>query len=148
MNAKINTLLIVILFALAPVLYSQTQDGTVALKGVVSETTLLSSNDLHIWLQGEHGGSEVCLGSARFLDTQGFLPAVGDTIGVKGAHVGSGSLLVASSVQMGGKTLTLRRTSATQSCPDCGGHSRAHSDCGGYHHGCNRDHHGHCRDHE
>ncbi len=114
----------------------------------MSETTLLSNNDLHVWLQGDRVGSEVCLGSSRFLDDQGFLPGVGDSIEVTGTRVGNGSLLVANFLQMGGKTLTLRRASTTQGCPDCGGHNCSHHDCGGYHHGCNHDHHGHCCDHE
>ena len=53
MNAKINTLLFALLLILAPFVRSQTQNGTVTLKGIVSETTLLSNNDLHVWLQGE-----------------------------------------------------------------------------------------------
>jgi len=73
---------------------------------------------------------------------------VGDSIEVTGTRVGNGSLLVANFLQMGGKTLTLRRASTTQGCPDCGGHNCSHHDCGGYHHGCNHDHHGHCCDHE
>lgn len=148
MNAKISTLLFALLLILAPFVRSQTQNGTVTLKGIVSETTLLSNNDLHVWLQGDRAGSEVCLGPARFLDDQGFLPGVGDSIEVTGTHVGNGSLLVATSLQKGGKTLTLRRASATQGCPDCGGHNCGHHGCGGYHQGCNHDHHGHCCDHE
>ena len=88
-----------------------------------------------------------CLGSSGFLGDQGFRPRVGDSIEVTGTHVGNGSFLVANSLQMGGKTLTLRRASTTQGCPDCGGHNCSHYDCG-YHHGCNNDHHGQCCDHE
>jgi hypothetical protein len=148
MNAKINTLLFALLLILAPFVRSQTQNGTVTLKGIVSETTLLSNNDLHVWLQSDRTGSEVCLGPARFLDDQGFLPGVGDSIEVTGTRVGNGSLLVANSLQMGGKTLTLHRASTTQGCPDCAGRNCGHHDCGGYHHGCNHDHHRHCCDHE
>ena len=148
MNAKMHTLLFAILFILAPFVRSQTQDDTVTLKGTVSETAFLSNNDLHVWLQSDRAGSEVCLGPARFLDARGFLPGVGDSIEVTGTRVGNGSLLVANSLQMGGRTLTLHRASVTQGCPDCGGHNCSHHDCGGYHHGCNHDHHGHCCDHE
>lgn len=147
MNAKVNTLLLLLLLLLAPFVQSQTQNSTTTLKGTVSETTSLSNNDLHVWLQSDRAGSEVCLGPARFLDDQGFLPEVGDSIEVTGTRVGNGSLLVANSLQMGGRILTLHRASATQGCPDCG-HNCGHHDCGGYHHGCNHDHHGHCCDHE
>jgi hypothetical protein len=146
MNGKICTLLFALLLILAPFVSSQTQNSPVTLKGVVSETSLLSNKDLHVWLQTERTGSEVCLGSSRFLDDQGFLPGVGDSIEVTGTHVGNGSLLVATSLKMGGKTLSLHRVSATQGCPDCGGHNCGDHDCG--HHGCNHDHHGHCCDHE
>jgi len=145
---KWNTLLFALILIVVPFVYPQTQSDTVTLKGTVSEITLLSNNDLHVWLQNGRTGSEVCLGPARFLDDQGVQPAVGDSIEVTGTRAGNGSLLVASSLQMGGKPLTLRRTSATEGSPDCGGHNCGHHDCGGYHHGCNHDHHGHCCDHD
>ena len=103
MNAKINTLLLALLLILTPFVCSQTQGSTINLKGTVSETTLLSNNDLHIWLQSDRAGSEVCLGPARFLDDQGLLPAVGDSIEVTGTRVGNGSLLVATSLKRGAR---------------------------------------------
>ncbi len=148
MNAKINTLLFVLLLILAPFVRSQTQNGAVTLKGIVSETTLLSNNDLHVWLQNDRVGSEVCLGSSRFLEDQGFLPGVGDSIEVTGTRTGNGPLLVATSLQKGGKTLRLPGTSQPLGSPGANGHNCSHHDCGGYHHGCNHDHHGHCCDHE
>ena len=47
--------------------------------------------------------NSLLFGSSRFLDDQDFLPGVGDSIEVSGTHVGNGSLLVANSLQMGGR---------------------------------------------
>ena len=146
MIGKRNALLLALILILTPFVWSQTQSDAVTLKGVVGETTLLSNNDLHVWLQGDRAGSEVCLGAARFLEDQGFLPAVGDRIEVTGTRVGNGSLLVADSLQMGSKNLRLRGTSAVPGCPGCRGHHCGYRDCGGCGHHCN--HHGHCCDHE
>jgi hypothetical protein len=144
-----DTFLLVLILVLVPIVWSQTQNDLVTLKGTVSETTFLSNNDLHVWLQGERAGSEVCLGPARFLNDQGLMPGVGDTIEVTGRRVGNGSLLVADSLQMRGKTLPLSRASATTGCHDCSGHDCGDHDCGGYHHhGCGHHHSGHCCDHE
>lgn len=144
-----SALLSVLILILAPFVWSQTRNSRVTLKGTVSEATLLSNNDLHVWLQNGSSGSEVCLGSADFLDSQGVLPRVGDNVEVTGARVGNGSLLAATSLQMGGKTVTLRRaltsTPAGQDCPNCGGYNCGHHGCGYGHHGCNH-YHGHCCD--
>ncbi len=148
MNAKRSTLLFALLLMLAPFVRAQAQNGTVSLKGTVSETTLLTNNSLHVWLQSDRAGSEVCLGSSRFLEDQGFLPKVGDSIEVSGMRVGNGSLLVADSLQMGGKTLALRRVSGSPGCPDCGGYGCRRHNCGGYHRGCNHGGYGHGCDHE
>jgi hypothetical protein len=144
-----NTLLIALIFALTAFLQSQTQNSAVTLKGTVGETTLLSNNDLHVWLQSGRSGSEVCLGPERLLESQGLVPAVGDTIEVTGARVGNGSLLVASELEMRGKTLSLHASpdpsasgSAGGPCPGggCG--------CGGDGHHCCHHGNGHCCGHE
>jgi hypothetical protein len=149
MIRKRSTLLSVVILMLTAFAWSQTQSGTVTLKGTVSEATLLSNNDLHVWLQNGSSGSEVCLGSADFLDTQGVLPRVGDNVEVTGIRVGNGSLLAATSLEMGGKTVMLRRGPASSptrpDCPNCGGYQCGHHGCGYDHHGCNH-HHGHCCD--
>lgn len=135
----------ILILVLIPFAWSQTQTNTVTLKGTVAETTLLSNNDLHVWLQSDRLGSEVCLGSANLLDDQGLRPQAGDTIEVTGVRVGNGSLLVADSLQMAGKTVTLRRASASQDCPNCGcGHCGHHSNgrCNHGCYGCNRARHG------
>ncbi len=140
-----NLLLFAFIFALTTFLQSQTQNDTVTLKGIVGETTLLSNNDLHVWLQGERAGSEVCLGSERLLESQGLLPAVGDTIEVRGERAGNGSLLVASSMEMRGKILNLR---GSQNPPASGssGSACAGGGCGCGGHGCAGDGH-HCGHH-
>ena len=148
MNVKIHTLLFALLLILAPFARSQMQSATVTLKGIVSETTLLSNNDLHVWLQNDRVGSEVCLGSSHFLEDQGFLPGVGDSIEVTGTRTGNGSLLVATSLQKGGKTLRLLGTSRPLGSPGANGHCCCgNEDCGSSGHHCNH-HHGHCCDHE
>jgi hypothetical protein len=76
------------------------------------------------------------------------LPRVGDSVEVTGIRAGNGSLLVANSLQMGAKTVTLRRATARQDCPDCGGYNCSHHNCGYLHHGCDHGHHRHCCDHE
>lgn len=140
-----HALLLALILAFTPLLPSQTQNDTVTLKGTVGETTLLSNNDLHVWLQNGKSGSEVCLGPERYLASQGLVPAVGDTIQVSGARVGNGALLVASALEMQGKTLNLRASqnppasgSAGGPCPGggCG--------CGGYGCGGCGHHSGHC----
>ncbi len=146
MIGKRITLLLALILILTPFVWSQTQSDVVTLKGLVGETTLLSNNDLHVCLQGDRAGSEVCLGPARFLEDQGVLPAVGDRIEVTGPRVGNGSLLVADSLQMGGKNLKLRGAAAIPDYPGCTGHHCACGDCGGCGHHCN--HHGHGCDHE
>lgn len=148
MIGKRDRFLLVLVLFLVPIVWSQAQNDTVTLKGTVSESTLLSNNDLHVWLQDGRTGSEVCLGPATFLDSQGVLPRVGDRVEVTGTRAANGSLLVANSLQMGSKSVTLRRTSAGQDCPNCQGYHCGHHDCGGYHHGCNHDHRGHCCGHE
>lgn len=147
MIGKRKSLLFALLLILTPFVWSQAQSDAVTLKGLVGETTLLSNDDFHVWLQGDRAGSEVCLGSAGFLKDQGFLPAVGDRIEVTGTRVGNGSLLVANSLQMGGKNLRLRGASVVPDCPGCGGHNCGYRDCGGcgHHHD---HHHGRCCDHE
>jgi hypothetical protein len=150
MNAKTSTLLFALLLViLAPFVFSQAQNATVTLKGIVSETTLLSNNDLHVWLQNDRVGSEVCLGSSRFLEGQGFLPGVGDSIEVTGTRTGNGSLLVATSLQKGGKTLSLPGTSQPLSSPGANHHCCCgNNDCGSDGHHCSHHHHGHCCDHD
>jgi hypothetical protein len=149
-----NTLVIALILAFTSFLQCQTQNDAVTLKGTVGETTLLSNNDLHVWLQSGRSGSEVCLGPERFLASQGAVPAVGDSIEVTGVRVGNGSLLVASALEMRGKTLNLRAAqdppasgSAGGPCPGggcgCGGYG-----CGGYGHHCGHHGDGHCCGHE
>lgn len=137
-----------LILMIVPFVWSQTSSESVTLKGTVGETTLLSNNDLHIWLQNGSTGSEVCLGPAQFLKDQGLLPGVGEIVEVTGIHVGNRGVLRANSLQMGGKTLTLDRTFAGQGCPDCGDHNCGRHDCGTSHHGCDHGHHGHCCAHE
>ncbi len=148
MISKRSALLSVLILILVPIVWPQPQNNTVTLKGTISETTLLSNDDLHVWLQNDRAGSEVCLGPASFLDDQGLLPHVGDSVEVTGTPVANGSLLVANSLEMGGKTVMLRRASARQDCPNCGRYNCGHHDCGHYRHGCDHFHHGHCCDHE
>ncbi|HLI62351.1 MAG TPA: hypothetical protein VKV05_03045 [Terriglobales bacterium] len=152
-----NTLLIALILAFTVFLHAQTQtqNDTVTLKGTVGETTLLSNNDLHVWLQSGRSGSEVCLGPERFLESQGLVPAVGDSIEVTGVRVGNGSLLVASALEMRGKTLNLRASQGPPAsssgggpCPGCGcgGYGCGGYGCGGRH--CGHCGYGHCCDHE
>ena len=140
MNAKTSTLLFaLLLIILAPFVRAQAQNATVTLKGIVSETTLLSNNDLHVWLQNDRVGTEVCLGSSRFLEDQGFLPGVGDSIEVTGTRIGNGPLLVATSLQKRGKTLSLPRTSQPLDSPGANGHCCCGNDaCGRDAHHCHR----------
>lgn len=149
MVSKKNLLLLALILALATLVWSQAQSDTVTLKGVVGETTLLSNNDLHVWLQDGRAGSEVCLGPARFLEGQGLLPAVGDRIEVTGKRVANGSLLVAGSLQMSGKNLQLRGRSDAADYAGCRGHNCAYGygNCGDCGHHCNH-HQGHCCGHE
>lgn len=149
-----NVLLIGLILILVPLLQSQTPSDAVVLKGTVSETTVLSTNDFHVWLQGERSGSEVCLGSKRFLENQGLLPAVGNSIEVTGVRVGNGSLLVASSLQMGGTTIKLRTSQEAQAssnlCPNggcCGCGCSGYASQGNGHH-CDHHGYGQCCDHE
>lgn len=143
--------LVALTLTLAPLLHSQAQPSATTLKGTVSETTLLSNNNLHVWLQAEGTGSEVCLGPEGFLADQGLVPAVGDRIEVTGVRVGNGSLLVANSLEFRGKALNLRRAQPAQAqgspCANggCGCGSCGSGGCGhhGGHHG-----YGHCCDHE
>jgi hypothetical protein len=144
MNRKRSALLSVLILILIPFVWSQTQTSKVTLKGTVSETTLLSNNDLHVWLQNGRLGSEVCLGPASLLDDQGVLPHVGESIEVTGTRVGNGSFLVANSLEMAGKTIALRRDPVRQDYPNCAEYNCGHH-CG-WHHGCN--HCGHCCDHD
>jgi len=147
MISKRNMLLLALVLIFTPFILSQAQTGRITLRGSVTETTLLSNNNLHVWLQSDRDVSEVCLGPTRFLDTQGFVPSVGDNIEVTGTRVGNGSLFVADSLQMGGRTLALRGASVASGCPGCSGYNCMHHDCAGYDHGCNH-HHGHCCDHD
>lgn len=148
MTGKKITLLFALMMFLAPFVQCQTQSDTMTMKGRVGEETLLYNNDLHVWLQNGHAGSEVCLGSERFLEDRDFRPAVGDLIEVTGTRAGNGSLLVGNSLQIGGKTLKLAGASAATGCAGWCGH------CSGQHYTCCHDrecyrhHHGHCCDHE
>jgi hypothetical protein len=126
MVSKKNPILLALILLFATLLWCQPQSTTVTLKGVVPETTLLSNNNLHVWLQDGQAGSEVCLGPASFLEGQGLRPEVGDRIEVTGMRVAGGSLLVAHSLQMAGKNLQLR------------GPSRASGYAGGQRHGLRR----------
>ena len=143
-----KTLLLGLILMLVPIVWSQTSSDSVTMKGIVGEKTLLSNNDLHIWLQNGHIGSEICLGPVQFLKDQGFLPDIGDMVEVTGIRVGNRSVLRADTLQMGNKTLTLDHTFAGGGCPGCCGHNCNCQDGGAYHHGCNHGHHGHCCDHE
>jgi hypothetical protein len=143
-----KALLLGLILMIIPFAWAQASGGTETMKGTVGETTLLSTNDLHIWLQNGSTGSEVCLGPVQFLRDQAFLPGTGDTVEVTGVRVGRRGVLRANTLQMGGKTLTLDHAVAGQGCPDCGGHHCGHHGCGTYHHGCDQGHHGHCCDHE
>jgi len=145
MNAQVNTLLLLLLPFLPFRSVSDAEQHD-SFEGTVSETTFLSNNDLHVWLQSDRAGSEVCLGPARFLDDQGFLPEVGDSIEVTGTASATDPCWWPIPAN-GRQDFDATRASATQGCPDCG-HNCGHHDCGGYHHGCNHDHHGHCCDHE
>ena len=148
MTHQRNALLLGLVLMIVPFVWGQTSSDSVTLKGTVGETTLLSNDDLHIWLQNGRTGSEVCLGPAQFLKDQGLLPGIGDTVEVTGVRVGNRGVLRANSLQLGGKTLTLDRTFAGQGCPDCGGRNCRHHDCAAHHHGCNHEHQEHCCDHE
>jgi len=147
MTHQRNTLLVLIL-VLVPLLWSQEPSDSVTLKGRVGETTLLSNNDLHIWLQNGNSGSEVCLGQAQVLRDQGLLPDVGDTLEVTGTRIGNRGVLRANTLQMAGKILVLDRTCAGRVCPGCDGHNCNHRNCGAYGHACNHGHHGHYCGHE
>lgn len=131
MQGRVTALAFMMVLSLASLTQSQTQNDAVTLTGTVGEVTRLSSGSLHVWLESTSGrGSEVCLGSSRFLEDQGFLPSVGDSIQVTGARAGRASLLMASSLQMRGKTLTLGRGRAMANCPGCGGHGCGGQNCG------------------
>lgn len=151
MHGKVTTLVFGLFLFLAPIVQTQaqTQNDAVTLSGTVGEATQLSNGDLHVWVESPSGGgSEVCLGSSRFLEDQGFLPGVGDSIQITVARVGRTSLLVANSLQIRGKTLTLGGAKAVSDCPGCagqayGGHNCGHHNCGGH---CSS--HGYHDDHE
>ena len=148
MTHQQKVLLLGLILMVAPLVWSQTSGDSVTLKGTVGETTLLSNNDLHIWVQNGNTGSEVCLGPSQLLKDQGLLPNIGDTVEVTGMRVGNRGVLRANSLQIGGKTLALDHSFAAKRCPSCADHTCDHQDCGGYHHGCDHRHHGHCCDHE
>lgn len=139
--------LFVIIFFFAPFVWCQVQPDTITLRGTGSDATVLSNNTLHVWMQGEQEGSEVCLGPKRFLENEGFRPGVGDNIEVTGVRVGDGSLLVANSLQMGGKTLALRTMQAAgpRANGGCGGGCGG-GGCVGYEHHWNHHPCGHCCD--
>jgi hypothetical protein len=136
-----------LILLLVPLVHSQTQSSTLILQGTVAETTLLSSGDLHVWLQGEQAGLEVCLGPERFLEDHALLPSVGDAIEVTGTRVGNGSLLIATSLQMGSKSLGLRATPATRGCWGCDGHGCGHHSCGSRGDQCDHHRYGNCCGH-
>jgi hypothetical protein len=140
MHGRVTTLAFILFLFLTPLAQTQTQNEMVTLRGVVGEATQLSNGDLHVWLQSAAGGSEVCLGSARFLADQSLLPGVGDSIEITGARTQKGSLLVANSLQIRGKTLALSGAKGTADCPGCTGHASGEHNCG--HHNCG----GHCAD--
>jgi len=148
MTDRKKVLLLGLILMVVPLVRSQIPSDSVTLKGTVGETTLLSNNDLHIWIQNGNTGSEVCLGPSQLLRDQGFLPSIGDTVEVSGTRVGNRGVLRANSLQMGGRTLALDRSAAGQNCPNCADHDCGHHDCGAYHHGCEHGHHGRCCDHE
>ena len=137
-----------LILLLVPLVQSQSQNSTVTLQGTVAETTLLSNGDLHVWLQGEQRGLEVCLGPQGFLQDHALVPSVGDAIEVTGTRVGNGSLLIAASLQMGGKSLGLRGTPATTGCSGCNPHGCGHHGCGCVGNQCDHHHCGNCCGHE
>ena len=138
MTNRQNAFLLGLILAVVPLVWSQTSNDSVTLKGTVGGTTLLYNDDLHIWVQNGNTGSEVCLGPSKLLKDQGLLPNIGDTVEVTGMRVGNRGVLRANSLQIGGKALALDHGFAARGCPGCGG----------YHHGCDHGHHGHCCDHE
>lgn len=154
MQGKVTTLAFILFLFLAPLAHTQSQNDAVTLRGTVGEVTRLSSGDLHVWLETPAGrGSEICLGSSRFLEDRGFLPSIGDSIEITGARARRASLLVANSLQTRGKTLNLSGANALADCPgcagrDCGGHNCGHHNCD--HHACggNCGHYGYNDDHE
>lgn len=146
-NGK-KAFLLGLILVVVPIVWGQTSSDSVTLKGTVGETTLLSNNDLHIWVQTGNTGSEVCLGPSQVLRNQGLLPNPGDTVEVTGIRVGNRGVLRASSLQIAGKTVALDHTFAAKSCRGCGDHNCDHHDCGSSHHGCDHGHYGHCCDHE
>jgi hypothetical protein len=135
MQCKMTALAFFLFLFLAPLAQTQTQSDDATLRGTVGEATQLSNGDLHVWLETPSGGgSEVCLGSGRFLEDQGFLPSVGDAIEITGVRAGGRSLLIANSLQIRGKTLTLSGTKTMADCPGCASHDCGGHDCG--HHNC------------
>ena len=148
MQGRASALAIILLLSVALFAQSQTQNDAVTLTGTVGKITRLSSGNLHVWLESASGrGSEVCLGSSRFLEDQGFLPSVGDSIQVTAARTGGASLLVADSLQMRGKTLTLANARVPANCAGCGGYGCAGHDCGGQNCGHHNGGHHNCGDH-
>jgi len=137
-----------LILLLVPFVQSQTQSSTVILDGTVAETILLSNSDLHVRLQGEQTGLEVSLGPKRFLGEHALVPSVGDAIEVTGTLVGNGSLLIATSLHMGGRSLRLRRTPATSGCSGCKGHGCSHHSCGSHGDRCGHHRYGNCCGHE
>lgn len=146
-----NQILLALILLFAIPLCCQTSSTAVTLAGLVGETWLLSNNNLHVWVQNGQNASEVCLGSASFLQKQGVVPHVGDRIEVTGTRLAGGSLLVASSLQIGNKNLQLRQASGTFRCSGCQGdgcgYGCAYGDCDGCAHQ-GSSHHGHCCDYE
>lgn len=131
MHGKVSMFVVGLFLLTASIIQAQTQNDAVTLSGKVGEATQLSNGDLHVWLESPSGaGSEVCLGSSRFLQDQGFLPDVGDSIEVTAARVGRSSLLVASSLQIRGKTVNLSGAKGTADCPGCTGHNCGGHNCG------------------
>ena len=135
MQGKATMLVFILFLFLAPLVQAQTQNDAVTLRGTVGEVTRLSSGHLHVWLEtSTGGGSEVCLGSERFLEDQGLLPGIGESIEIMGTRAGGRSLLIANSLQIRGKTLTLSGTKTMADCPGCASHACGGHNCG--HHNC------------
>ena len=137
-----------LILLVVPFVQSQTRSSTVILQGTVAETTLLSNSDLHVWIQGEQAGLEVCLGPKSFLEDHALVPSVGDAIEVTGTLVGNGSLLIATSLHMGSTSLGLRGTPATRGCSGCNNHGCGYHGCGSRGNQCYHHHYGNCCGHE